>query len=64
MANDQHADDEPVIFGYAASCNISFKGKRESGYTWGEWREMNDKERDDAYMEFIFNSLGVEVFVK
>lgn len=57
-----HADDDPVIFHYSASCNISFHGEDESGYTWGEWREMNDEERADAYNMFIFDTLGVEVW--
>lgn len=63
----KHADDEPVMFGYAASCNISFSspsGGEESGYTWGEWREMTDRERDEAFAEFVFNTLGVEVYVE
>jgi hypothetical protein len=56
-----HADEDPVMFGYAASCNISFRGERESGYTWGQWREMSDKDKQEAYNDFIFDELGVEV---
>lgn len=58
-----HADDDPVIFHYTASCNISsFHSKGDSGYTWGDWREMNDEERAEAYNMFIFDTLGVEVW--
>lgn len=63
----KHADEEPVMFGYAASCNISFRsqyGGQESGYTWGGWREMSDRERDEAYNEFVWNELGMEVYVE
>lgn len=62
MTDNKHADSDPVMFGYAASCNISFQGEEDSGYTWGDWREMSKKDKDEAYMEFIFNNLGVEVF--
>ena len=58
----RHADDDPVIFKYAASCNISFRGEEESGYTWGEWRGMSSDAKADAYAEFVWNSLGVEVY--
>jgi hypothetical protein len=57
----KHADDDPVIFTYSAMSSISFHGKRDSGHTWGEWREMNDEERDSAYTDFIYNTLGVDV---
>jgi hypothetical protein len=61
-----HADDDQVMFGYAASCNISFHsepGGRDFGYLWKEWREMTAKQKEDAYIDFIFGELGVEVFV-
>jgi hypothetical protein len=56
-------DDEPVIFGYAASCNISFRGQEDSGYTRGQWREMTEIERQEAYEEFLYDNLGVEIFL-
>lgn len=59
----EHEDDEPVVFGWAASSNIGFRGKDESGYTWGDWREMSVNEQDDAMTEFIWNELGVEIYV-
>ena len=62
MAN--HADDDPVIFTYSASCNISFRGEHDSGLTWGEWREMNDPEKNEAIDSFLFDNLGVEVSEK
>ena len=43
--NESLPDDAPVIFKYSASCNISFRGEEDSGYTWGEWRELSEEER-------------------
>jgi hypothetical protein len=54
-------DDAPVILGYGAASNISFHGKRETGYTWGEWRTMTDAERDQAIDEVVYEL--VEVYV-
>lgn len=59
MPND---DNEPVIFGYGSSKNVTFSGSDESGYTKGEWREMSQKDRDDALQEWL-NEL-VDVYVK
>jgi hypothetical protein len=61
---DGHADDDPVIFKWAANSNISFRGEVDSGYTWGGWREMSDEEKGEAYIKFIFDNLGVEVWDK
>lgn len=58
----KHNDDEPVMFGYAASCNISFRGSEDSGYTWWEWRQMNREERAEVLQEFLYDRLGVEVY--
>jgi hypothetical protein len=55
-------DGRPVIFEYSASSNISFRGSEDSGFTWGEWRQMSSHERQEAYIQFIYNNLGVEVF--
>jgi hypothetical protein len=41
-------DDAPVMLGYESSRNISFHGEEETGYTWGEWREMTTAERDEV----------------
>jgi hypothetical protein len=54
-------DDAPVILGYGAASNISFRGERETGYTWGEWRTMTDAERDQAIDEVVYEL--VEVYV-
>jgi hypothetical protein len=59
-----HDDDDSVIFSWAASSNISFTGTDESGYTWGDWRKMTDAQKDEAYAEFIFQGLGVEINVE
>lgn len=60
----KHADDDPVVFTYSASCNITFRGERDSGLTWGEWREMNDPEKAEAIDQFLFEDLGVSVAEK
>jgi hypothetical protein len=57
-----HEDDEPVIFSYSAMSNISFRGEEDSGYEWGEWREMSAREQNAAYSDFVFETLGVSVF--
>ncbi len=57
----RHNDDDPVIFGYSAMASISFHGKRDSGFTWGEWREMNDREKDEAFNTFTYETLGVSI---
>jgi len=58
---DEPADDEPMFFNYSSSVNISFQGREESGYTWGEWRAMNSQERDAAYEDFVWNTLGLDI---
>lgn len=58
----QADDDEPVIFGYDSSRNVSFHDEDESGYTKGEWRRMTEDERSDALQEFL-NEI-VEVYAK
>lgn len=59
-----HADDDPVIFTYSASSNISFRGRLESGWTWGEWRELGSDEQDEAVVDFLFQHLGVDIGVE
>lgn len=56
------SDDSPVEITYSSSRNITFHGTDEIGYTWGEWREMSEAERDEAVQEYV-NEL-VEVYVK
>jgi hypothetical protein len=61
----KHNDDDPVMVGYASSKNISFRNSsskgEELGVTWGEWREMTEKERDEVIEEYV-NEL-VQVWV-
>jgi hypothetical protein len=60
----KHDDDDPVMMGYGAFSNITFhhpEGGRESGYTWGDWREMSQESKDEAIQDFL-NEL-VEVWV-
>jgi hypothetical protein len=56
-----HNDDAPVKFRYSAMNNISFRGTEDSGYTWGEWREMSEDEKREAFQEFLWGTLGVDV---
>jgi hypothetical protein len=56
-----HADSDPVVYGYASNKNISFHGKDEIGYTWGEWREMSEKERERELQDIV-NEL-VDIYI-
>lgn len=49
------ADDEEVVLGYASNQNITFRGEVYTGYTWGEWRQMTDQEKEDAYTELVWD---------
>lgn len=59
----KHEDNDPVMFRYSASCNITFRGDEESVYTWEEWRALSWREKDEAISMFVFDNLGVEVSV-
>jgi hypothetical protein len=62
MAQHKHEDDEPVMYGYSSSRNISMRGSDEElGVTWGEWREMSDKQRADAIQETVNELIDVWV---
>jgi len=54
-------DDDMVMVDYSSFTSISFHGTREVGYTWGEWRQMTDREQDDALAEFLFELVDVSV---
>ena len=58
----KHADDEPVVYGYGSSRNISMRGEGELGFTWGEWRVMDEDARREFLNEIVFEL--VEVYVK
>ncbi len=50
-----HADDEPVTYGYGSSANITFRGEGiELGVTWGEWRAMPERERNQLLNEKLW----------
>lgn len=53
----EHADTDPVTFSYSSPRNISFRGSDGVGYTWGEWREMTQEERDEALDEAVYGNL-------
>lgn len=57
----EHNDDDPVTVGYSSSRNISFEGKEQLGYTWGEWREMSEKEQDEAIQDYANDLIDVYV---
>jgi len=48
-----HADSDPVVYRYASNKNISMYGKGELGYTWGEWREMSEKEQERELQDIV-----------
>jgi hypothetical protein len=59
----KRADDDLVMVGYASSKNISFRSQQpeELGPTWGEWREMTEAQKDEAFSEYLFNLVDVWV---
>lgn len=57
----KHEDNDDVILGYASSANITFRGELYVGYTWGEWREMSQKEKDEAVDEVLYELVDVWV---
>lgn len=57
----KHADHDEVEVEYSSSSNISFHGKDSLGITWGDWREMSEKDRDDAVNEWLYNLVDVNV---
>ena len=58
----RHADDDPVLFGYSSSENVTFNGENEeSGYTWGQWRAMTEDEQVKARTDFLWTIAEVYV---
>jgi hypothetical protein len=57
----KNSDDREVVLGYASGKNISFRGKIYPGYTWGVWRALSQKERDEAIEEELFELVDVWV---
>jgi hypothetical protein len=57
----KHDDDEPVMFGYASNRNISFHGQEESGFTWGEWRQMSRDQQLEAMTETVWELVDLYV---
>ena len=57
-----HEDSDPVTVSYASSKNISFHGKGiETGYTWGDWREMSQADRDAAIDDVVWDLIEISV---
>jgi hypothetical protein len=56
-----HADTDPVILTYSSDRNISFHGTIETGYTWGEWRDMIATHRDEAIDDAVYNLIDITV---
>lgn len=64
MSNIRHNDDQPVMFGYSVSRNVSMRsqpGGEELGPTWGEWRAMTPTERDHVLQETVNELIDVWV---
>lgn len=58
----KHADDEQVTYGYDSSRNVTFRGEGEElGVTWGEWRAMSQKERDDLLDQTVWELIDLYV---
>lgn len=57
-----HDDDDPVMIKYESNRNISFQDEEELGYTWGEWRAMSRKRKDEAITTYLYEL--VDVYVK
>lgn len=58
----KHDDNDPVLVGYDSSRNVTFNGQHEElGYTWGDWREMTQKERDDTLEQYLWELVDVYV---
>lgn len=58
----RHADSDPVLVSYSSSRNISFrKDGDEIGYTWGEWRGMSVKAKNEALAEYLYELVDVTV---
>lgn len=56
-----HADNDKVILRYASNKNITFHGFHDSGVTWGEWRDMDNKEKDGVIADAVFELVDVTV---
>lgn len=58
----KHNDDDEVTVSYSSSRNISFHGEGESiGITWGDWREMSEKQRNEELDEFLYDLVDISV---
>lgn len=62
----KHKDEDKVEFYYESSRNISFQNTQfsdydDSGYTWGEWKEMSQKDQQDIIQEYLWELVDVGV---
>lgn len=56
----QPDDDEPMLWAYESSRNVTFKGENEeSGYTKGEWRQMSMEGQNAAAAEYLASLVDV-----
>lgn len=54
-------DEKTIVIGYAASSNVTFRGKIVTDITVSEWTEMDDWARNEAIQEETANLVDVWV---
>lgn len=52
---------ENVVFRYASSKNITFRGEIDSGISREDWAEMSQKEQDEAIEQVVWDEL-IEIY--
>lgn len=59
MSEEIENGDEEQMLGYAASSNISFHGKLETGYTRTEWAELPSDQKDAIIEECLWELVDI-----
>lgn len=55
-------DGDPVTVSWSSPRNITFhQDGEELGYTWGEWRDMTEKEKTEALTELLWSLVDLVV---
>jgi len=57
----KHEDHEEVELRYSSNQNITFNGTLYPGYTWGEWRELTEEQRDTAIENELWELVDIYV---
>lgn len=55
----QPDDDEPMVWHFESSMNITFGGKADSGITKGEWRQMSEEEKHQFMDDYIYDLVSI-----